>query len=71
MVHADPIAELLGEARAHVPVMVAMRAHAGMAAVQMAACRMMSIMAVNNGGWLLELFVLHTHRTSFMLTIIT
>ena len=42
-------ATLLGETKAHEPVLVAMRAHAGVAAVQEAACGMLFCMAVNNG----------------------
>ena len=38
---AGPNAALLGEVKAHEPVLVAMRAHAGVADVQEMACRML------------------------------
>ena len=39
MVHAGPNNALLGEAKAHEPVLAAMRKHAGVAVVQKAACK--------------------------------
>ena len=50
--HAGANKVLLGEAKAHEPVLVAMRAHVGVVAVQNAACDMLSNMAFNNGEWL-------------------
>ena len=51
--HAGPNKALLGEAKAHEPVLVAMRAHARVTRVQEAACRMLCCMAADNGEWLL------------------
>ena len=52
VMHAGANQALLGEAKAHKPVLVAMRAHAGVADVQEAACGMLCNMAVSNGEWL-------------------
>ena len=51
VVHAGWSRALLDEAKAHEPVLVAMRAHAGVAAVQEEACGMLGNMA-NKGEWL-------------------
>ena len=48
VVHAGPNKALLGEAKAHKPVLAAMRAHADLADVQEAACGMLCNMAAGN-----------------------
>ena len=54
VVHAGANKALLGEARAHEPVLAAMRAHAGVVDMQEVACNMLCNMAANNGEWLLQ-----------------
>ena len=61
VMHAGPNAALLDQARAHEPVLVAMRTHADLADVQGAACRMLYKMAANNGEWLLQFFLFLVH----------
>ena len=56
MVHAGLDQPLLGEDKAHEPVLVAMRTHAGVADVQEPACNMLCNMAANNGPWLAQEF---------------
>ena len=60
VVHTGENKALLGEAKAHKPVLAAMRAHAGVAAVQKSACLMLYNMANISGEWLCTR-VLHSH----------
>ena len=59
VVHAGPNIALLSEAKAHEAVLAAMRAHAGVDGVQVAACRVLCYLAADNGELLCARFRLH------------